>query len=83
MVMNARDFVARFKQVKTYLDGHADASDELKDAYDKLNQAFKGAFSPDALKAALADSTGIDSELEERLTSTQILMNQDRARRSG
>jgi hypothetical protein len=83
MVMNAKDFVARFKQIKTYLDGHADASAELRESYEKLNQAFKGAFSPEALKAALADNTSIDNDLEERLTSTQMLMNQDRARRSG
>jgi hypothetical protein len=81
--MNARDLVARFKQIKTYVDGHADASSELRDAYERLQAAFKAAYSPDALKKALADDAGVDSDLEERLTSTQILMNQDRARRSG
>jgi len=81
MAMQAGDFFSKFYQIKSYLMKHDDASDELKSAYDRLNQAFKKAFTPQDFKKALAENTDVGSDLEERTTATVLLMNRDRARK--
>lgn len=83
MAMQAGTFFTHFKQIKAFLDKHPDASAEMKDASDKLNQAFKQSFTPDAFKQALADNADIDSNLEDITTSATILMSQERARLGG
>jgi len=81
MAMQAGKFFSHLYQIKAYVMKHENASEELKAAYDKLNQAFKKAFTPDEFKKALAGNVDVGSDLEERTTSTLLLMNQDRARR--
>ena len=81
MVMSASTFLAQFRQIKAYLDSHPDASLELRASFAGDNAAFKLAYTPDAIKQALSDNAPVDSDLEDRITSTVILLNRDRARR--
>ena len=81
MSMTATTYLAHFKQVKAYLDGHPDASGELRQAHEVDGAAFKAAYTPEALKQALASGATVDVNLEDRITSTLLLLNRERARR--
>ena len=83
MVMGVARFVAQFRQIRDYLEGHPDASDDLRAAFTGLSKAFKAAYTPEALKAALGEDSALASDLEERITSAVILLNRERARSSG
>jgi len=82
MPMSTSAFLAQFKQLKAYLEAHPDASEELKTAYAEDTAAFKQAYTPEARRRALADNESVGSDLEERMTSTLILLSRDRARRA-
>ena len=81
MVMTAASYLANFKQVKAYLDGHPGASEELRRAHEADAAAFRAAYTPEALKQALASGATVDVNLEDRITSTLLLLNRERARR--
>jgi hypothetical protein len=82
MAMSAVAFLAHFKQVKAYLDSHPGASAELKNAFAGDSAAFKAAYTPEALKQALASGAQVDVNLEDRITSTLLLLNHERASRA-
>lgn len=81
MVMSAANYLAHFKQVKAYLDGHPEASAELRRSHETDAAAFKVAYTPEALKRALTAGATVDVNLEDRMTSTLLLLNRERARR--
>ena len=81
MVMTAASYLAHFKQVKGYLESHPEASDELRRAHEADGAAFKAAYTPEALRQALAAGSTVDVNLEDRITSTLLLLNRERARR--
>ena len=81
MVMQTTAFFAQLRKLKAYIDEHPDASSQLREAYERVNAAFKKRFTPEEFKTALAEGAAVDSELEESITSAMVLMNQDRARR--
>ncbi len=81
MSMTATAYLAHFKRVKAYLDDHPDASDELRRAHEADGAAFKVAYTPGALKQAIASGATVDVNLEDRITSTLLLLNRERARR--
>jgi|GEM_PF-2326282 len=81
MVMSTAAYLAHFKQVKSYLEGHPEAAAELRRSHEADAAAFKAAYTPEALKQALAAGATVDVNLEDRMTSTLLLLNRDRARR--
>jgi hypothetical protein len=81
MVMSAAAYLAHFKQVKAYLENHPEASAELRRAFAADTAAFKAAFTPEALKEAIAAGSEVDVNLEDRMTSTLLLLTHERARR--
>jgi len=83
MPLSSSAFLARFKQIKAYLDEHPEAPDTIKKAFADMAAAFKAAHSPEDFKKALAEDRPVGSDLEERVTSTLLLLNQERARRAG
>ena len=83
MPLSASAFLARFKQIKAYLDGNPDASEDLRIGFAQMAAAFKSAHSPEDFKQALAEDRPVGSDLEERVTSTLLLLNQERTRRAG
>jgi hypothetical protein len=83
MPLSSSNFLARFKHIKAYLDEHPEASDDLKKGFAELAAAFKAAHSPEDFKKALAEDRPVGSDLEERVTSTLLLLTQERARRAG
>ncbi|MCP4899105.1 MAG: hypothetical protein GY906_19225 [bacterium] len=80
MPMSAKNFYARFVAMQKYIKAEPDAPVELRDAAGQVGAALKGSYTSEAFKQALADDAEIDSELEERLTSALILMNQHRTK---
>jgi hypothetical protein len=82
VAMSASTFFTYYKQVKAYLGANPDACSELQAAFAGDAEAFKKTYTSEAFKKALQENLPIDNNLEERLTTTLTLMNQDRARRS-
>jgi hypothetical protein len=82
MAMSVATYLGHFKQVKAYLETHSEASPELRSSFAGDAAAFKAAFSPEALKQALAGNAAVDVNLEDRITSTLLLLNRERARRT-
>lgn len=77
MTMTAPDFLARYRTLKAQLDTVA-ASAELLAASERLNAAFKTAYTSDSLREALTAAAPVSAELEERLTSALVLFNRER-----
>lgn len=77
MAMTASHFFAHYKKLKVHLDGNA-ASPELHDAYHRVVEAFRAAYSTESFRAAMAADAAVPSELEDRLTSALILYNRER-----
>ncbi len=82
MAMQVGTFFSQFKQVKAFVQEHQSAAPELSAELEKLNQAFKKTFTPDAFKQALAENAAVDSNLEELITSATILLQKERTRLS-
>lgn len=81
MPLTVSAYVAQLKRVKAYLEANPEASAELKASFAADGAAFKKAYTPDVLRQAMAANDQVASDLEEHVTSTIILMNDDRARR--
>lgn len=79
MPLNANLFYSKLKRLKLYVSSHEDVSAELKEAYQKLLASFKATYTSEAFKEALQNNSPVDSNLEELLTSAEILMKRDQA----
>ena len=80
MGMTIREFVARLRRLKATADGSSDLSAQTREAIDQLMGAFRAAYDPQQLKKAVEDGAQVSSDLEERLTTATLLLNQERAR---
>jgi len=77
MAMTASLFFAHYKKLKLHLEGST-ASPELHDAYHRVVEAFRAAYSTESFRAAMAADAAVPSELEDRLTSALVLFNRER-----
>jgi hypothetical protein len=82
MAMQAGTFFAHFNQIKIYVQKYPDASDEIKSGFRSLAEAFKAAYTPQDFKQALATNAEVSSDLEERVTSTLILIKRESVHRT-
>ena len=78
--MTIREFLARLKRLRTAAEETRDLSSEARSAVDGLMGAFRAAYEPEQLKRAMADDLEVSSDLEERLTTATLLLNQERTR---
>ena len=80
MGMTIREFVVRLKRLKAAADESSDLSSETREAIDQLMGAFRAAYAPEQLKSAMTEGASVPSDLEERVTTATLLLNQERAR---
>ena len=80
MTMSAKMFYARFKALQKYVKTAPDAPLALSEAAAQVGAALKACYTAEAFKLALEEDVEIESDIEERLTSATILMNQHRAK---
>ncbi len=82
MAMRASAFLEAFQRAKKHLAEHADAHPDLRAAFEKATAAFRHAYTPEALKDALAADAQVPDALEEATTSLLILLQRERTRDS-
>lgn len=80
MVVPASSFLAQFKRIKDYLSEEGKGSQELRDAFQKLNESFKKYYTPEAFKELLQKNGPICDDLEEKLNITLIAFNKEKAK---
>jgi hypothetical protein len=80
MPITAPQFFQQYKKVKEYLADGTKGSQELRDAFKALNDGFRITYQTEQFKEALTTNALIPDDLEERLTSSLILLNQEKAR---
>ncbi len=78
--MTVSELVGRLKKLKATADGIGDLSGEAGSAIDDVMAAFRAAYGPQELRDAIAAGEDAPSDLEERLTTATLLVNQERAR---
>jgi hypothetical protein len=77
MVVPASNFLSQFKRLKEYLSEEGKGSQELKDAFSKLNESFKKYYTPEAFKELLQKNGPICDDLEEKLNIALIVLNKE------
>lgn len=80
MVVPAKNFLAHFKRIKEYLSEAGKGSEELREAFSKLNESFKKYYTPEAFKELLEKNGNICDDLEEKLNITLIAFNKEKAK---
>lgn len=80
MVVYANSFLSQFKRIKEYLSQEGKGSDELRDAFSKLNESFKKNYTPEAFKELLQKNGPISDDLEEKLNIALIALNKEIAK---
>jgi len=80
MPITAPQFFQQYKKLKDYLADGTKGSQDLRDAFKALNDGFRITYHTERFKEALAANAMIPDDLEERLTSALIIMNQEKAR---
>ena len=82
MAMRASAFLEAYQRAKKHLADHAEASAELRTAFEAATAAFRRAYTPEAFKEAAAGDAQLPDALEEATTSLLILLQRERARGS-
>lgn len=77
MPIAAREFLESSKRVKAFLSRHDDLSPQLLEAWDRVQEAFRLAYTSEDFKEALAENAQIPDDLEERMTSTLVLLHRE------
>ncbi len=80
MTVLASNFLAQFKRLKEYLSEEGKGSQELRDAFSKLNESFKKYYTPEAFKELIQKNGPICDDLEEKLNITLIAFNKEIAK---
>jgi len=82
MAMRASAFLEAYQRAKKHLAEHAEASAELRAAFEGATSAFRRAYTPEAFKEAAAGDAQVPDALEEATTSLLILLQRERTRDS-
>lgn len=80
MVVYANNFLSQFKRIKNYLSEGNKGSEELKEAFNKLNESFKKYYTAEAFKELLQKNEPICDDLEEKLNIALIALNKEMAK---
>lgn len=80
MVIYASYFLSQYKKIKEYLSKEGVGSDELKEAFNKLNESFKKQYTAEAFKELLQKNGQIYDDLEEKLNIALIALNKEIAK---
>ena len=79
MPITAPYFFSQYKKIKEFLADGTKGSQELKDAFYRLNDGFKKTYQTEQFKEALTTNAAVPDDLEERLTSALIIFNREKA----
>lgn len=79
MVVPASNFLSHFKRIKEYLSEEGKGSQELREAFLKLNESFKKHYTPESFKELLQKNGPICDDLEEKLNIVLIAFNKEKA----
>lgn len=80
MTVLASNFLTQFKRLKEYLSEEGKGSQELRDAFSKLNESFKKHYTPEAFKELIQKNGQICDDLEEKLNIALIAFNKEIAK---
>ena len=77
MPIAAREFLESSKRFKTFLSENDELSPELLEAWEKVQEGFRHAYTSEEFKEALAENERIPDDLEERMTSAMVLLHKE------
>ncbi len=80
MTVLASAFFSQYKRIKDYLSTEGKGSQELRDAFAKLNESFKKHYTSEAFKELLQKNGAICDDLEEKLNIALIYLNKEIAK---